>query len=161
MRTPESAPAIEPSVEAVVTVRQRLHQMGFLLSDDAARELLRDIFAVESARIDRRAREAATACLQSIQDAAHEALRILTQGSPAPARPPQPAPPQPQPVAVAPPPPPPAAPGRPREEGVDLAAVVRRHLGNDLPPEPAPRRPDEPAAPSGPPRPVFKGRRGR
>ena len=73
MKTPESAPPIEPSVEAVVTVRQRLHQMGFLVSDDAARDLLRDVFAVESARLDRRAREAATACLRSIPDAAPEA----------------------------------------------------------------------------------------
>ena len=72
MKTPERAAPIEPSVEAVVTVRQRLHQMGFLLSDDAARDLLRDVLAVESARLDRRAREAATACLRSIQDAAQE-----------------------------------------------------------------------------------------
>ena len=97
MRTPQSAAAIEPSVEAVVTVRQRLHQMGFILNDEAARDLLRAVFAVESARLDRRAREAATACLRSIQDAAQEALRILTQGTAAPraAAPPLKPPPEP------------------------------------------------------------------
>jgi hypothetical protein len=146
MKTPESATPIEPSVEAVVTVRQRLHQMGFLLSDDAARDLLRAVFAVESARLDRRAREAATACLRSIQDAAQEAVRILTQGAPAAPK-------------AAPPPSPPAS--RSRDEGVDLAEVVRRRLGEEVPPEPPPRRPDETPSPGGPSRPVFKGRRGR
>ena len=156
MKTPEGAAPLEPSVEAIVTVRQRLHQMGFLLSEEAARELLRDVFAVESPRMDRRAREAATACLRSIQDAAQEAARILTQGAPAA---PRSAPAQ-QPVAAAPAP----APPRARDEAVDLAEVVRRRLGDDLPAEPSPRRPDEPPAqPSqaGPQRPVFKGRRGR
>jgi hypothetical protein len=157
MKTPDSA-AIEPSVEAVVTVRQRLHQMGFLLSDEAARDLLRDVFAVESARLDRRAREAATACLRSIQDAAQEAVRILTQGtSGARAQPAAPA------HAAPPAPAPPPAAQRPRDEGVDLADVVRRRLGEDAPPEPPVPRPDEPAGPgpAGPRRPVFKGRRGR
>jgi hypothetical protein len=146
MKTPESAAPIEPSVEAVVTVRQRLHQMGFLLSDDAARDLLREVFAGESARLDRRAREAATACLRSIQDAAQEAVRILTQGSvAAPKAPPAP-------------PPPPAQ--RPKDEGVDLAEMVRRRVGDELPTEPPPRRPDD-TPPPGSRRPVFKGRRGR
>ena len=153
MKTPQNAAPIEPSVEAVVTVRQRLHQMGFLLSDDAARELLRDVFAVESARLDRRAREAATACLRSIQDAAQEAVRILTQGAPPVA------PPRAQPPAAAAAPAAPAA--RARDEGVDLADVVRRRLGEDVPSDPHPRRPDDTPPPSGPRRPVFKGRRGR
>jgi hypothetical protein len=120
--------------------------MGFLLSDDAARGLLRDVLAVESARLDRRAREAATACLRSIQDAAQEAVRILTQGTAAVAKPaPAPAPP----VAH-----------RPKDEGVDLAEMVRRRVGDDLPAEPPPRRPDD-TPPPGSRRPVFKGRRGR
>jgi hypothetical protein len=157
MKTPESASPIEPSVEAVVTVRQRLHQMGFLVSDDAARDLLRDVFAVESARLDRRAREAATACLRSIQDAAQEAVRILTQGTatpPAPKASPPPAPVQ-APARLAPPP------SRHRDEGVDLAEVVRRRLGEDIPAEPQPSPRDDTPAPAGTPRPVFKGRRGR
>ncbi|HET8622041.1 MAG TPA: hypothetical protein VFM14_00610 [Gemmatimonadales bacterium] len=154
MKTPQNATSIEPSVEAVVTVRQRLHQMGFLLSDDAARDLLREVFTVESARLDRRAREAATACLRSIQDAAQEAVRILTQGAPPAPRP------QPQAMGVAPPAPTPAPPVRPRDETVDLADVVRRRLGDDVPSEPHPRRPDDTPPPAGP-RPVFKGRRGR
>ncbi len=151
MKTPQSPAPIEPSVEAVVTIRQRLHQMGFLLSDDAARDLLRDVLAVESDRLDRRAREAATACLRAIQDAAQEALRILTQGTQVPPKVHHPA-------AAA-----PARPRPPHEEGPDLADVVRRHLGDDLPAEAAPRRSDETPvpAPGGPRRPVFKGRRGR
>ncbi|MGH7631676.1 MAG: hypothetical protein ACREOF_20260 [Gemmatimonadales bacterium] len=160
MRTSDSATPIEPSVEAIVTLRQRLHQMGFLLSDDAAHQLLRDVLAVESTRIDRRAREAATACLRSIQDAAQEAVRILTQGSAAAPRP-QPIPhgPVDPPAAVSAPPP---APARPRDEAVDLADVVRRRLGDDAPANPTPRRPDQSIAePPGPRRPVFKGRRGR
>lgn len=152
MKTPQSAAAIEPSVEAVVTVRQRLHQMGFILSDDAARELLRAVFAVESARLDRRAREAATACLRSIQEAAQEAVRILTQGSSPPKVPHA----IPQPITE---PAPPVASDRGRG-GVDLAEVVRRRLAEDAPGEP-PRRPPLDAAPSPPARPVFKGRRGR
>jgi hypothetical protein len=155
MKTPDSAAPIEPSVEAIVTVRQRLHQMGFLLSDDAARELLRDVFAVEATRIDRRAREAATACLRSIQDAAQEAVRILTQGSAAAPRASQPHPPAPPPPAATAPPP------RPRDEGVDLAEVVRRRLGDDAPTDAPSRRPEETPGPAGPRRPVFKGRRGR
>ena len=159
MKTPDSAAPIEPSVEAIVTVRQRLHQMGFLLSDDAARELLRDVLAVEAARIDRRAREAATACLRSIQDAAQEAVRILTQGSHVAPRP-QPIPhgPVAPSAAVSPPPP---APARPRDEAVDLADVVRRRRGDDAPADAPPRRPEETPGPAGPRRPVFKGRRGR
>jgi hypothetical protein len=155
MKTPQSAAAIEPSVEAVVTVRQRLHQMGFILNDDAARELLRAVFAVESARLDRRAREAATACLRSIQDAAQEAVRILTQGPAAPRA--QAAPPKPLsgPSAAA------ANDGAPRGEGVNLAEVVRRRLAEDPPPDQPPRRAPEPPPANVPARPVFKGRRGR
>lgn len=73
-------PAMEPSPEAVVAMRERLRGLGFLLTEDAARDLLRGILGIESARLDRRAREAAAACLRSIQDAAREALAILTQG---------------------------------------------------------------------------------
>jgi hypothetical protein len=156
MKTPQSAAAIEPSVEAVVTVRQRLHQMGFILNDDDARDLLRAVFAVESARLDRRAREAATACLRSIQDAAQEAVRILTQGPAAPRA--QAAPPK--------PPPGPSAAGAHDAaargaEGVNLADVVRRRLAEETPSDQPPRRAPEPPPANVPARPVFKGRRGR
>ena len=153
MKTPQSAAAIEPSVEAVVTVRQRLHQMGFILNDDAARELLRAVFAVESARLDRRAREAATACLRSIQDAAQEAVRILTQGTPQPkGQAPQPLPASDRGSAV-------AEPSR-QPGGVDLADVVRRRIAEEAPADAPQRRTPEPVQ-SAPVRPVFKGRRGR
>jgi hypothetical protein len=84
-------------------------------------------------------------------------VRILTQGGPGPQRQQQPA------AAQAPAAPPPAPSPRPRGEGVDLADVVRRRLGDEVPSEPHPRRPDDtpPPPPSGPRRPVFKGRRGR
>jgi hypothetical protein len=156
MKTPQSAASIEPSVEAVVTIRQRLHQMGFIVSDEAARELLRAVLAVESARLDRRAREAAAACLRSIQDAAQEAMRILTQGSPA-SKPQQQAPAPasaPAPVAE-------RQAVRPRPDGVDLAEVVRRRLADEAPVDAPARRPVEPAPAPVPARPVFKGRRGR
>ena len=156
MKTPQSAASIEPSVEAVVTIRQRLHQMGFIVSDEAARELLRAVFAVESARLDRRAREAAAGCLRNIQDAAQEAMRILTQGSPAP-KPQQQAPAPP----AAPAPVPERQPVRPRPDSVDLAEVVRRRLADEAPVDPPARRPVEPAPAPVPARPVFKGRRGR
>ena len=71
---------MEPSAEAVQATRERLRALGFLLTDDATRDLLRTVLGIESARLDQRAREAATACLHSIQDAAREALAILTDG---------------------------------------------------------------------------------
>lgn len=169
-------PAMEPSPEAVVAMRERLRGLGFLLTDDAARDLLRGILGIESARLDRRAREAAAACLRSIQDAAHEALAILTQG-PAAVTTPMAA------VAAAPPPkPPPPAPKR--DQPVNLAEIVRQRLGDDAPRDDPKSRPHEPLAPPRPPpspapaasqnrapapgpspaeprRPVFKGRRGR
>jgi len=169
-----NAPAMEPSPEAVVAIRERLRALGFLLTEDAARDLLRGILGIESARLDRRAREAAAACLRSIQDAAHEALAILTQG-PAPVTAPMPA------VAA---PAPKPAPAPKRDQPVNLAEIVRQRLGDDVPRDDPASRPHEPLAPPRPPpspapaaaqsrapapgpspaeprRPVFKGRRGR
>lgn len=175
-----NAPAMEPSPEAVVAIRERLRALGFLLTEDAARDLLRGILGIESARLDRRAREAAAACLRSIQDAAREALTILTQG-PAAVTAPM--------AAVGTPAPGPApkpAPAPRRDQPVNLAEIVRQRLGDDLPRDdpasrpheplalPAPPPPPAPAAshnrapgpapspgPAEPRRPVFKGRRGR
>lgn len=171
-----NAPAMEPSPEAVVAIRERLRALGFLLTEDAARDLLRGILGIESARLDRRAREAAAACLRSIQDAAREALTILTQG-PAAVTTPM--------AAVAAPAPKPA-PAPKRDQPVNLAEIVRQRLGDDVPRDDPASRPHEPLAPSRPPpspaagpaapqnrapapgpspaeprRPVFKGRRGR
>ena len=167
-------PAMEPSPEAVVAMRERLRGLGFLLTEDAARDLLRGILGIESARLDRRAREAAAACLRSIQDAAREALAILTQG-PAAVTAPM--------AAVAAPVPKPA-PAPKRDQPVNLAEIVRQRLGDDAPRDDPASRPHEPLAPPRPPlspapaaaqsrvpapgpspaeprRPVFKGRRGR
>ncbi len=169
-------PAMEPSPEAVVAMRERLRGLGFLLTEDAARDLLRGILGIESARLDRRAREAAAACLRSIQDAAREALAILTQG-PAAVTAPM--------AAVAAPVPKPA-PAPKRDQPVNLAEIVRQRLGDDAPRDdpasrpheplaPPPPRPPPSSAPAGsqsrapapgpspaePRRPVFKGRRGR
>ena len=167
-------PAMEPSPEAVVAMRERLRGLGFLLTEDAARDLLRGILGIESARLDRRAREAAAACLRSIQDAAREALAILTQG-PAAVTAPM--------AAVAAPVPKPA-PAPKRDQPVNLAEIVRQRIGDDAPRDDPASRPHEPLAPPRPPpspapaapqsrapapgpspaeprRPVFKGRRGR
>ena len=176
-------PAMEPSPEAVVAMRERLRGLGFLLTEDAARDLLRGILGIESARLDRRAREAAAACLRSIQDAAREALAILTQGPPAVTAP--------MAAMAAPPPPPKPAPAPKRDQPVNLAEIVRQRLGDDAPRDDPALRPHERLAPPPPPpappaparaashtrapeaapapapvspeprRPVFKGRRGR
>ena len=169
-------PAMEPSPEAVVAMRERLRGLGFLLTEDAARDLLRGILGIESARLDRRAREAAAACLRSIQDAAREALAILTQGPAAVTAP----------MAAVPAPVPKPAPAPKRDQPVNLAEIVRQRLGDDAPRDdpasrpheplaPPPPRPPPSSAPAGslsrapapgpspaePRRPVFKGRRGR
>ncbi|HTC23416.1 MAG TPA: hypothetical protein VK688_03585 [Gemmatimonadales bacterium] len=178
--TPQAnAGIMEPSAEAVQAMRERLRALGFLLTDDAARDLLRTLLGIETARLDRRARDAAAACLQSIQDAAREALAILTQGQPTATAPM---------AAVgatatkAPPPPSPTpAPKRDRDQPVNLAEMVRKRLDEggprheasvrvaEPPPKPAASPPPAPAppaaiqsrAPAEPRRPVFKGRRGR
>jgi hypothetical protein len=174
MTTRANAAAMEPSPEAVVAMRERLRALGFLLTEDAARDLLRGILGIESARLDRRAREAAVACLRSIQEAAREALAILTQGPTAVTAPVAPV------VAPAPKP----APAPRRDQPVNLAEIVRQRIGDDLPRDNPASRPHEPLAPPRPPpsptpaasqnrapapdlspaeprRPVFKGRRGR
>jgi hypothetical protein len=160
---------MEPSAEAVQATRERLRALGFLLTDDATRDLLRTVLGIESAHLDRRAREAATACLHSIQDAAREALAILTQGPtsvtapiPAVGGPASKAPPAPR-----------------RDQPVNLAEMVRKRLGDDAPRDDPASRPREPLAPppaAAPPpqpaasqsrvqpeprRPVFKRPRGR
>lgn len=175
MTTRANAAPMEPSPEAVVAIRERLRALGFLLTEDAARELLRGILGIESARLDRRAREAATACLRSIQEAARDALAILTQGPTAVTTPLA--------AVAAPGPPPKPVPTPRRDQPVNLAEIVRQRLGDDVPrddpaarpheplrPAPAPpragpsnRAPEPPpaAVPPEPRRPVFKGRRGR
>jgi hypothetical protein len=164
---------MEPSPEAVQAMRERLRAFGFLLTDAAARDLLRSVLDIESARLDRRAREAAAACLHSIQNAAREALAILTEG-PASITAPMPA------VGAAAPKAPSAS--KP-DQPVNLADVLRKRLGDDVsrdepasrpeprqahappPPPPAPPAPPPAAshnrAPVEPRRPVFKRPRGR
>ena len=167
-----NAAVMEPSAEAVQATRERLRALGFLLTDDATRDLLRTVLAIESARLDRRAREAATACLHSIQDAAREALAILTQG-PGSVTAPIPA------VGAAASKAPPAPPAPKRDQPVNLAEMVRKRLGDDIPRDDPASRPREPLAPppaAAPPpqpaashsrvtpeprRPVFKRPRGR
>lgn len=161
------APLLEPSVEATQVMRERLREMGFLVTEDAARALLATVLGVEGARLEPRVREALAACLRGIQEAAAEALRILAA--------------QPASVAV-PPPPPPAqthrAPVPPtvtlpafggegrlaprRDEPVSLTDIVRQRLGDDVPAEGrGPGVPEEPFFEVEPRRPVFKRRRGR
>jgi hypothetical protein len=158
-------PALEPSPEAVKAARDRLREKGVTATDEVVRDALRSVLAIEGARLDRRAREAAAACLLKIQEATREALSVLVQPnaptaplSAVPVAPPlrSPAPPQPQ--------PPPAR----RDQPVNLAEVVRSRLGDELPPDDMARRPlapptppPSPARPAEPRRPVFKRPRGR
>ena len=152
---------MEPSAEAVQATRERLRALGFLLTDDATRDLLRPVLGIESARLDRRAREAATACLRSIQDAAREALAILTDGPTSATAP----------MAGVSAPAPKAPPAHRQDQPVNLAEMVRKRLGDDVPRD-IPAGPHEvpavpPAAatnnrvPAEPRRPVFKRPRGR
>lgn len=135
-----NAAIMEPSPEAVQATRERLRALGFLLTDDTTRDLLRAVLGIESARLDRRAREAATACLHSIQDAAREALAILTQG-PTSATAPMAA------VSAPAPKPPPA---HRQDQPVNLAEMVRKRLGDDVPTDDPPARPHAPALGSAP-----------
>jgi hypothetical protein len=164
----------------VATLRARLQQFGFLIRIDAAHEVLRAVLAVEAARLDRHAHDAAAECLRSIQSAAREALELLTQGAPAGVVP-LPAQPVPEPPAgaamAATERPSPGAPRRspgprPVPEGeapVNLAEVVRRRLGEELPPDSRPLRVDTQSQPapasrspvSEPRRPVIKHPRKR
>ncbi len=154
-----NAAIMEPSAEAVQATRERLRALGFLLTDDATRDLLRTVLGIESARLDRRAREAATACLRSIQDAAREALAILTDGPTSATAP----------MAAVSAPAPKVPPAHRQDQPVNLAEMVRKRLGDDvsrddapapLPPPPPPAAPHN-RVPAEPRRPVFKRPRGR
>ncbi len=159
MTTRISTPSLEPSAESVTAVQERLKQWGFLLGDDSARSLLRTVLAIESAQLDRRARDAATACLRSIQDAAEEALEILTQG-PAPVVAPAAAPAAaPRPIAKRPETPVSAPRDKPRDEPANLAQIVRQRLGDEVPPDAGGFEPD--SFSRDPKRPVFKHPRRR
>jgi len=169
MTRANAAPALEPSPEAVKAARERLREKGVGASDEIVRDALRSVLAIEGARLDRRAREAAAAVLLRIQEATREALAVMVQpNSPttpmsavaaAAARPrPQTPPPQ---------PPPPK-----RDLPVNLAEIVRSRLGDDVPaeevsrplapPTPAPFRAPQPEPRQAEPRrPVFKRPRGR
>jgi hypothetical protein len=76
---PNAPPALEPSPEAVKAARDRLREKGVTVSEDVVRDALRGVLAIEAARIERRSREAAAACLLKIQDTTREALALLAQ----------------------------------------------------------------------------------
>jgi hypothetical protein len=157
MTRANAAPALEPSPEAVKAARERLRERGIGTTDEIVRDALRSVLAIEAARLDRRAREAAAACLLRIQEATREALSALVQPNAATA-----------PMSAV-----PAAPVRPRstpppkrDQPVNLAEIVRSRLGDEVsgeearpvaPPTPAPF----PARQPEPRRPVFKRPRGR
>jgi hypothetical protein len=96
MTRANAAPALEPSPEAVKAARERLREKGVGASDEIVRDALRSVLAIEGARLDRRAREAAAAVLLRIQEATREALAVMVQPNspttPAPFRAPQPEP---------------------------------------------------------------------
>lgn len=163
---PNAPPTLEPSPEAVKAARDRLREKGVTVSEDVVRDALRGALAIEAARIERRSREAAAACLLKIQDTTREALALLAQPN-APTAPlsavsPASAPPKPAPAPATPPPPP------RRDTPANLAEIVRRRLGDEAPEEDTSKRPFAPPTPAPAPsrsqeprRPVFKGRRGR
>jgi hypothetical protein len=158
---PNAAPALEPSPEAVKAARERLRERGIVVADEPLRDALRSVLAIEAARLDRRSREAAAACLLKIQDATREALAVLAQ--PNATTMPLSAVSPPAPVKPAPPPPAPR-----RDTPVNLAEIVRRRLGDETPaddpgarPLAPPTPPPSPARSPEPRRPVFKRPRGR
>jgi hypothetical protein len=162
---PNAAPILEPSPEAVKAARERLREKGVVVTDEVLRDALRSVLAIEAARLDRRSREAAAACLLKIQDATREALAVLAQPNastiPLSAVQPPAAP-------LNPPAPPPPAPPRRRDTPVNLAEIVRRRLGDEVPaddpkarPLSPPTPPPSPARSPEPRRPVFKRPRGR
>jgi len=168
MTRANAAPALEPSPEAVKAARDRLREKGIGASDEIVRDVLRSVLAIEGARLDRRAREAAAAVLLRIQEATREALAVMVQPN-APTTPMSavsaPAA-RPRPQAPSQPPPP------KRDLPVNLAEIVRSRLGDELPaeessrplapPTPAPFRPAQPEQRQAEPRrPVFKRPRGR
>ena len=158
MARANAAPALEPSPEAVQAARERLRERGINATEEIVREALRSVLAIEGARLDRRAREAAAACLLRIQEATREALAALVQPN-------APTAPIPAVPGVA----PPAKSAQPlkRDTPVNLAEIVRRRLGDELPPAPperplaSPTPPPSPARSAEPRRPVFKRPRGR
>jgi hypothetical protein len=161
---PNAPPALEPSPEAVKVARDRLREKGITVSEDVMRDALRGVLAIEAARIERRSREAAAACLLKIQDTTRDALALLAQPN-APTMPLSAVSPPSTPPKPAAAPPPPAPPPR-RDAPVNLAEVVRRRLGDEAPEEDTSKRPFAPPTPppsrsAEPRRPVFKGRRGR
>jgi hypothetical protein len=168
MTRANAAPALEPSPEAVKAARERLRENGIGASEDIVRDALRSVLAIEGARLDRRAREAAAAVLLRIQEATREALAVMVQPNaattPMSAVPAAAARPRPQ---TPPQPPPPK-----RDLPVNLAEIVRSRLGDEVPaeepsrplapPTPAPFRAPQPEPRQAEPRrPVFKRPRGR
>jgi hypothetical protein len=156
-------PALEPSAEAVKVARDRLREKGVAVPDEVVRDALRGVLAIEAARIERRSREAAAACLLKIQDATREALAQLAQPN-APTVPLAAVPAASPPKAAAPAP----APQARRDTPVNLAEIVRRRLGDEAPADESSARPVSPPTPlpsparsQEPRRPVFKRPRGR
>ena len=164
---PNAAPVLEPSPEAIRAARERLRERGVVATDEVVRDALRGVLAIEAARLERRSREAAAACLLKIQDATREALAVLAQPNaatiPLSAVAPAPAPVKPAGSIK-----PPAPPAPRRDTPVNLAEIVRRRLGDEVPaddpsarPLSPPTPPPSPARSPEPRRPVFKRPRGR
>ena len=164
---PNAAPVLEPSPEAIRAARERLRERGVVATDEVVRDALRGVLAIEAARLERRSREAAAACLLKIQDATREALAVLAQPNAA-TIPLSAVAPAPEPVKPAGPIKPPAPPPPRRDTPVNLAEIVRRRLGDEVPaddpsarPLSPPTPPPSPARSPEPRRPVFKRPRGR
>jgi hypothetical protein len=74
------------SREAVEILRERLQRMGVPMSEEAARNLLDSVLAVEGPRLDALSRGTLQASLEAIRNAAEAALISLTGATLGPSR---------------------------------------------------------------------------
>jgi hypothetical protein len=126
---------IMPSNESIAVLQERLKGMGFLLSDKAAQEVLRDVLAIESSRLGAPSSGAeAEQALMALRRIHEEALTLLLQGAGVlPTRQlgaPPAAPRVARPAAAPEPAPAPA----PEDEHTDLTELVRQRLGAEVEP---------------------------
>jgi hypothetical protein len=83
---PPPVPIHEPSLETVELLCERLGELGLPVGVDTARQILRAVLAIESARMDARVREALQISLETVRVAAQSALGVLNSTTPVPSR---------------------------------------------------------------------------